>query len=121
MIVFAWRDYLDLAERLATDHATEADLRSAISRAYYAAYHAAAGFVRTRGLLTTTHTHEKVWRTLTNDPDPYLARIGIRGNQLRQARTKADYRNPFKGDPLFEARSALIASRTIVDAMARWP
>jgi uncharacterized protein (UPF0332 family) len=35
-----WRDFLSLATRLATG-ATEADWRTAVSRAYYAAFHVA--------------------------------------------------------------------------------
>jgi uncharacterized protein (UPF0332 family) len=35
-----WRDFLALAARLAGD-ATEADWRTAVSRAYYAAFHVA--------------------------------------------------------------------------------
>ncbi len=35
-----WRDFLSLAARLAAD-TTEADWRTAASRAYYAAFHAA--------------------------------------------------------------------------------
>jgi uncharacterized protein (UPF0332 family) len=35
-----WRDFLSLAARLGAD-TTEADWRTAVSRAYYAAFHAA--------------------------------------------------------------------------------
>lgn len=120
MTPFAWHEYLELAERLAIDRSSEADLRSALSRASYAAYHAAA-FVRATQMLTTAHTHAKVWRTFAIDPDPTRARLGLRGNQLRKARVTADYRNPFDGNLLTEVRSALIASREIIDAITVLP
>ncbi len=44
--MFVWTDYLVLAERLAARDADEAALRTAISRAYYAAYHRASTYVR---------------------------------------------------------------------------
>lgn len=118
---FAWSDYLEVAERLNTDAATEADRRSSISRAYYAAYHAAAAFGRARGILTSGHTHQRVWAALRNDPDPARAGVGIRGNALRLLRMEADYRNPFDGDLGVEVRSALVAAREIVDAIALLP
>ena len=56
MTPFDWTGFLTLAERLATDTGDEAAQRTAISRAYYAAYHAAASFVRAQGILTIGHT-----------------------------------------------------------------
>ena len=49
---FTWTEYLDLAGELVTSpraNAVEASLRSGISRAYYAAFHAAKDFLATSG------------------------------------------------------------------------
>lgn len=51
LTVFDWSADLDLAERLAHDGDDEAAQRAAISRAYYAAHHAAARFVRDHNLV----------------------------------------------------------------------
>ena len=97
MTPFAWSDFLALARRLALGHASEADQRTAISRAYYAVFHAASAFVRAKTLVPPTErlTHEKVWNLLANDPDPDRADVGRRGRVLKLLRVDADYKNPF--------------------------
>lgn len=119
MNVFAWSDFLAVAEWLSAGRPTEVDRRSTISRSYYAAYHAAAAFVRARGILTRGHSHQRVWGALTGDADPVRADLGIRGGRLRLLRLEADYRNPYRGDLGEEARFALVESQAVVDAIAR--
>lgn len=58
--MFRWLDFLTLGERLSLTADDEAALRTAISRAYYAAYHEAAAFVRSEGLLRRQHSHQAV-------------------------------------------------------------
>lgn len=117
--MFDWNEFLDLAEHLTREPAGEAALRSAISRAYYAAYHAAASFVRAEGLLTTGHTHARVWAVLSSSPDFAHAEVGGKGERLKTLRVDADYRNPFPGDPGRIAREAVITARDVVDAIDR--
>lgn len=116
--MFEWRDYLALADDL-VERPDEAAQRSAISRAYYAAYHAAAAFVRNAGLLTRGHTHHRVWNVLANDPDPARAEVGWLGDLLRLARISADYHTPFPGDVLGQARAVVRDARLLVEAIER--
>ena len=93
--MFEWADFLGLAERLAEAGGDEAAHRTAISRAYYAAYHAAAIYVRAEGILPDAHTHRRVWAALAADAVAERAEVGRRGDLLRQARAAADYRATF--------------------------
>ena len=43
--MFEWEDFLELAESLAADSSNEAAARSAISRAYYATFHAGRDYL----------------------------------------------------------------------------
>ena len=119
MTPFDWVDFLTLAERLATDPGDEAAQRTAISRAYYAAYHAAAACVRAKGILMVGHTHRSVWRALKADPDPNRADAGRKGDRLRWFRTAADYRNPFPGDLGRLATTAVAEARVVIDDLDR--
>ena len=119
MTPFSWTDFLALAERLASDTGDEAAQRTAISRAYYAAYHAAAIFVRVKGILTIGHTHSTVWKALTTDPDPDRVLVGPRGDDLKRLRTNADYRNPFPGDLDSLGRDAIATARVVIDTLDR--
>ena len=117
--MFDWDDYLTLADRLVRQAPDEAAQRSAISRAYYAAYHAAAAFVRAKVILTAGHTHRSVWRALKADPDVDRADAGRKGDRLRWFRMAADYRNPFPGDLGRLARTAVAEARNLIDALDR--
>jgi uncharacterized protein (UPF0332 family) len=48
--VFEWIDFLELAEDLAARQHDEAAARTAISRAYYAAFHAGRGYLVRAGI-----------------------------------------------------------------------
>jgi hypothetical protein len=117
--VFAWRDYLTLAQQLAGPAADEAAQRTAISRAYYAAYHAAAAFVRAKGILTVGHTHTTVWGALARDPDPGRADVGLKGYGLKQVRLGADYQNPFPGDLARQVRQSIAESSSVIETLDR--
>lgn len=119
MTEFEWRDLLPLAERLAGDADDEAAGRTAINRASYAAYHAAAAFARSTGLVRGRHTHAKVWTALVLDADAERAEIGRRGDFLRQVRIGADYRRPFPSDLAEQTRNAVAMARAIIEALDR--
>jgi uncharacterized protein (UPF0332 family) len=86
------RTFLTTANRLAQG-ATEADWRSAVSRAYYAAFHVA------RQLFTTCHftvpradrAHSYLWMGLCNCGDAAVQRAGADLDVLRRLRNHADY------------------------------
>lgn len=86
--MFDWDEFFALAERLDMEGADEATQRTIISRAYYAAYHAASAFVRAKGLLRVSHSHATVWSTLMAQKNADRTNVGLRGNWLRQARAR---------------------------------
>ena len=83
------------------------------SRAYYAAYHAAARYVRDHGLVQTRHPHESVWKALANDADPTRVSVGTRGLEMKRARITADYLNPFPDDLALKVRDTAISARYV--------
>jgi uncharacterized protein (UPF0332 family) len=85
-------EFLKLAEAYATG-TSEADWRSAVSRAYYAAFHVARDFMTSLGFVTprAEAAHAFLWRRLGNCGLAPLALAGSRLNQLRGERNRADY------------------------------
>lgn len=125
MSPFEWGDFLSLAHRLTSrpsGQATEADLRSAIGRAYYAAYHAASDYVRVRSLVPATErlTHNAVWGTLARDNARERSEAGQRGDALRRIRIVADYRNPFPDtDIAARTTAAIIEAESLIEVITR--
>jgi hypothetical protein len=68
-VSFQWDEYLALAKEL-SQKGGEAATRSAISRAYYAAYHAARRHRACRNALATRGSHGDVWNTLRGSGNP---------------------------------------------------
>lgn len=121
---FNWEHYLDLAVELADSEAAgEAKLRSAISRAYYAAFHVAMRFLQDNKQYAPTlsgRDHGNVWRTYKAGPGTGTDRkqIGSHGFQLLRDREQADYRIPLgssKGSARKTANIALKNARYIID------
>ena len=97
-MTFDWVEYLNLAETLQRERTTlgnvEACQRSAISRAYYAAYMTAANKAKAEGLITSgREQHKKVRLHYTNAPDMQRKRIGTWLQRLKDNREKSDYEN----------------------------
>ena len=85
-------DILDVADALATG-ATEAEWRSAASRAYYAAFHVARLLMRHCGFGVPhgDQAHGYLWLRLANCGHVDVQLAGDRLNELRRARNWADY------------------------------
>src|SRR4051794_14471838 len=89
---FQWADFLRVAEELARQD-SEAARRSAVSRAYYAAYNIARKKLPPdltpkfgdRGI------HVQLWTAYTQRKAMQLRTIGMNGERLRVSRTRADY------------------------------
>ena len=98
MVSFDWSEYLNLANKLIRSgsvlSADEACQRTAISRAYYAAYCQARNLARDRGwviLTGKTKDHAIVKNHFKNSRQRNKKRIGIILERLRDARNDADY------------------------------
>lgn len=91
---FDWDEFLDLAEELARRRGDVGAERSAISRAYYAAFHGASAFAVVRGerLTETGDDHLLVWAWFARPTSDHGLRwIGEASRRLRRARRRADY------------------------------
>lgn len=89
-----WAGFLAFAERLSKGDG-EAELRSAVSRAYYSAYNDARRYVRGKdpSYLPANRKdpdHWKVWNWFSQAPGK-APQIATLGQALRTKRTEADY------------------------------
>ena len=114
--MFDWHEFLDLARQLEASSLNEAVLRTAISRAYYAAYHRASRHVRVAQLAPTTKrlTHELVWSLFAESSDERYRDVGDRGVELKLERIRADYNARYPGDLAKSARKAIDVSEAII-------
>lgn len=85
-------DFLPLAARLAGG-STEAEWRSAVSRAYYAAFHVARQLLMDLGFSVprAERAHAYLWLRLHNCGEPQQQQAGADLNALRGLRNQADY------------------------------
>src|SRR5262249_44800489 len=88
-----------------------ADWRSAVSRAYYAAFHAARNLLRSLGFRVprAAVAHGYLWLRLSNCGDPSVEQAGANLNTLQSDRNLADYDlhvNLDQSDALLSVRDA---------------
>lgn len=91
---FNWRDYLSLAQEL-SQRQDEAAIRSAISRAYYAALCSARLYLETQGKTISTmgaDSHSQIWNAFQGKGKAANA-VFQRGQSLKRHRQRADYEN----------------------------
>jgi len=96
------RDLIALAGNLAVNPASgspEARFRSAISRAYYGAFHIAAAFLADceKGVPENSTGHELAYRRLFNTQIPAVVEAARNLNDLRRERIQADYKLRYAG------------------------
>jgi uncharacterized protein (UPF0332 family) len=86
------RDFLEVAEALARGD-SEAEWRSAISRAYYAAFHGARRLLMNCGFVVprADRAHAFLWMRLANSGDPAIQQAGGWLDSLRGQRNEGDY------------------------------
>ena len=98
MAAFDWSQYLVLARDLGS-RSEEAALRSAISRAYYAAYNTARSFCDNAGIpmIDTGNLHKDLWDAFLRKGGRTFASVHDEGQRLRRKRTKADYDSEVSG------------------------
>lgn len=91
-MMFEWGKFFQLAEEL-SDRNGEEYKRTAISRAYYSAFHHAKNFLEKKGLFYNNRemsVHMLVWQRFEKLGREYR-KIYIKGDRLKEKRTKADY------------------------------
>lgn len=86
------RDFLNSARRLAAGP-DESDWRSAVSRAYYAAFHVARDLLAALGFQTprADRAHNYLYARLNNSGDAGVEDVAKRLHELRRRRNQADY------------------------------
>jgi len=98
---FDWNEYLRLARQLGGT-VDDAAKRSAVSRAYYSAFHAASLSLKTNKVATNPRyerdRHLKVWDIYMRSMKRDCRRIGNSGQRLKFDRQDADY-DPDSGFP----------------------
>jgi hypothetical protein len=91
---FGWSAYRAVAETL-KDNADEASQRSAISRAYYCAYHQALNHLAEHHSFQISEdrpAHDQVWREFSGKGLSYRE-VWNKGDKLKKLRVDADYRS----------------------------
>jgi uncharacterized protein (UPF0332 family) len=118
---FNWSEYLTLAQQLAgkahISASQESRLRSAISRAYYAAFIQARNYLQEQDGMTIPllESHKFVINQFKNSSDPVRQLIGNNLKRLRDNRNKADYHNTFALLPLVTRQTLRLAAKVIAD------
>ena len=121
---FDWVDFLTLADALERDPNSpgpeEAALRSAISRAYYAAFCVARNFACERGEFTPTRTaqdHRLLKDHFRLSPSRIRRKIGLDLDRLRDHRRSADYDDVLTSRSTSLAQSSIARARNVLDAL----
>lgn len=119
--MFDWREYHQLATDL-LQRGSNASLRSAISRAYYAADGRAAHDLIDKHVLESGDiNHEKVWRAFAHASHTDRQNINSWGFSLKDARESADDKGLFPGDLDKKAiESVRLAQRLITTLDRIW-
>lgn len=83
---------MPLAASLANG-STEAEWRTSVSRAYYAAFHTASELMRALGFVVpkADRAHAYAWLRLSNCKNLDVSKAGRNLNELRSRRNEADY------------------------------
>jgi uncharacterized protein (UPF0332 family) len=122
---FDWLEYLRLAHQLVAPGPSavsqEARLRSAISRAYYAAFKMAYNYLRDRDktiVFVRTDVHSLVLERYKYSPDRSHREIGVNLDRLRRERNRADYDDSIERLPDTAAK-ALLQAEKIISGLAK--
>ena len=120
---FDWAKYLQLAEILSEDeNAHEAVYRTAISRAYYAAFCMSRNFARDKKEIVPrgdAGDHNFVIDHFIKSPDMNRFRIGKALNRMRQIRNIADYDDENVENPAQLAKVEIARAKTVLKLLTR--
>lgn len=123
--MFDGSDFLALAENLLSQRAgDEAAERSAISRAYYAAFLKAREYLDRQGPAVPRNgaAHTVVWNRLLTGQGSVSKSVGQDGKRLKAWRRSADYDLPHPAaDVSAEAQTAVTTARHLLANLATLP
>jgi uncharacterized protein (UPF0332 family) len=93
-MAFNWTDFLVLAREIGA-RADQSALRSAVSRAYYAAFKTAEHYCERNGFppVDTGRPHQDVWDAFFEKGGKTFTSVYEKGDRLRRKRAIADYRS----------------------------
>lgn len=118
---FNWSEYLTLAKELTSKSTTspiqEAHLRSAISRAYYAAFCKARNHLIYKDgdlIPTGVNVHKHVADKFEGSGDATRQIVGNLLHHLRSVRNLADYKDILYGNILGRTKAALTEAEEII-------
>ncbi|MBS3908737.1 MAG: hypothetical protein KGZ93_03815 [Actinobacteria bacterium] len=125
-MAFNWSEYLALAQELPKKSSSsgnmEAKLRSAISRAYYAAYCKSRNHMQHKDMKSfpsyKVNKHDFVKQHFLNDTDKARKSIGANLDRLREERNKADYDNSFKGNLLNTTQKSISQTQKLFSKLS---
>lgn len=111
---FDWAEYLRLAEELAQRPDDEAAHRSAVSRAYYAAFCRACAHLIQQNIPVSQGdgSHKRIWESFSSLGRTYSG-VQNNGDRLLRRRVVADYRDDQTVSPQ-DAKSAVGTSKNIL-------
>jgi uncharacterized protein (UPF0332 family) len=111
---FDWAEYLRLADELAQRQTDEAALRSAVSRAYYAAFCRACSHLKQQSIPVAQGdgSHQRVWESFSRLGRTYGG-VQHNGVRLLRRRIVADYRDDQTVSPQ-DAQSAVNTAKNIL-------
>ena len=116
------KKFLDLAQALAFDSPHAAKLRTATSRAYYAAYGVSAQTLDSMGfsVLKSGSGHAQVQAYFGNSENDELKKIGSELGSLQTNRNHADYRlDDLKAENPNNVKAHVIQAKRIIDMLER--
>lgn len=118
-MAFDWSDFLSLAEMLRSSKG-DAERRTAVSRAYYAAFHAARRYMKANHpeveLPREGEAHARVW----TEVEKHDQKAGADGFRLRKQRNWADY-DLASRNWANEANSAVLQAGALIRRLAPAP
>lgn len=118
---FDWNEYLQLAKHLGGLR-NEAASRTAVSRAYYCAFHAASLSLKSNNITTNPKyardRHLQVWKIYIDSSDRDCVRIGNKGQRLKIERHAADY-EPDRDFPDSHVQRCISQAEELVTGIGR--
>jgi len=118
---FDWNEYLRLAQQLG-GLADDAASRTAVSRAYYSAFHAASMSVESNKITTNPKyerdRHLRIWNIYMDSSNKECRRIGNSGQRLKAERQYADYDSE-SSFPETRVERSIAQARALVAGLVR--